>query len=166
MISSKCAGVRASCTQSSAPTWSSAHVIIGTYTSFWSEQRLDGLISVCPDWLKLGVYPQLAAQLVAGFDEQRIMRQCDLCAFRPSESPAGYLVRAIQGDFELKYPEEEPLAFRALLDLCLGGEVEQAALFAARLTGLTPDGEPERWAPELRAVTRFLLTHGIDPERC
>jgi hypothetical protein len=116
--------------------------------------------------IKLGVYPQLAAQLVAGFDELRIMRQCDQCAFRSSESPAGYLVRAIQQDYDLKYPEDEPQTFRALLELFLSAEVERAVRFAGKLTGRQPDGEPEQWPTELRAVTRVLLTHGIDPDRC
>jgi len=112
-----------------------------------------------------GVFPQVAQQLVAAYDEVRIMRQIDYLPFRRAQTPGALLVRAIQEEYPLNYPDDEPAAFEALLTVFSEEEIVLARRLAQRLTGQRGGGEPRTWPAEVRSVARFCLSQGIDPER-
>lgn len=120
---------------------------------------------------ELGVYPDAARQLVAGFDETLIMQQADCLRFRqpPPREPAGYLVKAVREGYELRYPDDEPEAFAALW--AVYSPAVQQAYHRAGITLLgtgdslfDSNADPQAWTVELRAVVRFLLTWGVEPE--
>lgn len=138
----------------------------------------------------LGVYPEAARQLVAGYDEVLVMTQCDCFQHGARRADGvGYLVQSIREDYPLHYAADEPQAFAALLELFAPDEVKAVRGLAQRLLALprptanegaakrsaTPkaktlqppslDADPSRWPVEMRAVVRFLLAHAIDPER-
>lgn len=121
---------------------------------------------------ELGVYPDAARQLVAGFDETLIMQQADCLRFRqpPPREPAGYLVKAVREGYELRYPDDEPEAFAALW--AVYSPAVQQAYHRAGMSLLGTGGslfdsnaDPQAWTVELRAVVRFLLTWGVEPEQ-
>jgi hypothetical protein len=122
--------------------------------------------------VELGVYKEAARQLVAAHDEVAVMCQADCLQHgaRPKPSaPGGYLVEAIRNGYELRYAEDEPEAFSALLGM-LGDEERQLYHRAGLwLCGVVEDlfatrPDPTAWPVELRAVVRFLICHGFDPE--
>lgn len=121
----------------------------------------------------LGVYPESARQLVAGHDETLIMAQCDCIQHgqrgRPA-SPGGYLTEAIRKGFELRYSDDEPVAFAALWEGMFSAEerraYQEAGLFlcGAGDSLFETSSDPTAWPIEFRAVVRFMLTHNLDPE--
>ena len=112
-----------------------------------------------------GVFPLVARQLVAAYDEVRLMSQLDCLPFRKAQSPAALLVKAIQENYPLSYPADEAVAFEALLGVFSREEVALARGLAERLTGQRGRGEPPTWPLEVRSLTRFCLSQSIDPER-
>ncbi|MBI2297806.1 MAG: replication initiator protein A [Armatimonadetes bacterium] len=107
-------------------------------------------------------------------DEAVIMTQCDCLQHgsRPRpKSRGGYLTEAIRGRYELRYPDNEPLTFTAAVWGLLGAEERHAYHQAGlRLLGtgdtlLDTRSDPTAWSPEMRAVVRFMVAHGIDPEQ-
>lgn len=119
-----------------------------------------------------GVYDKLAAHLVGNHDEVRVMCQCDCLQHgrrgAPAQ-PAGYLKKAIEDNFDLRYAEDEPAAFCALWEMLSGEERRFYHEAGIRTCGLgenlfesSPD--PTAWSQELRSVIRFLVAHSIDPE--
>lgn len=114
---------------------------------------------------ELGVYPEAARQLVAGYEELEIMAQVDCHQHGQRQAGGvGHLVEAIRGRYQLRYPEDDPTAFDALFDLFGTDEIRQAVALGRKL-GLRISGEPRAWPLEARAVVRFVLSQGIDPER-
>lgn len=120
---------------------------------------------------RFGVYPDAARQLVAGYDETTIMAQADCLQHgaRPRpESPGGYLVKAVQESFELRYSDDEPEAFAALWGMLSAAEREGHHEAALLLCGAGDDlfatnPDPTAWPTEFRAVARFMVAHGFDP---
>jgi len=113
-----------------------------------------------------GTYPEAARQLVAGYDELLIMQQID--CYRHGlrrASGVGHLVESIRQSYELRYPDDDAQAFVALLEMFSPAELRHAAGLARRL-GLRGSGQPQSWPVEFRAVVRFVLSQGLDPERC
>lgn len=106
---------------------------------------------------RLGVYDEAARQLVAGYDEVQLMVQCD-CYQHGARKAAGvgYLVQAIREGYAPVYASGEDERFNALIECCSPAEVK-LALAAAQRLGARGD--------ELRAVVRFILGQGLDPER-
>jgi hypothetical protein len=120
---------------------------------------------------ELGVFPRTAAGLVAAHDEGEIMAQCD-CLRHGSrvkpEKPGGYLTEAIRNRWELHYGPEDPEQFGAMWGLFSAGEQAAYQRAGRQLCGpggaLLDGGEdPTLWSPRLRAVTRFLMVHNLDP---
>lgn len=122
---------------------------------------------------ELGVYPEAARKLVAGYDETVVMAQCDCLQNGHRGKPAssgGYLTEAIRKGFELRYPDDEPAAFASLWNGMFGTEerraYQEAGLFLCgagdRLFETSPD--PTAWPVEFRAVVRFMMCHNLDPE--
>ncbi|MBZ0171639.1 MAG: hypothetical protein K8E66_04600 [Phycisphaerales bacterium] len=121
---------------------------------------------------ELGVYGPAARQLVAGYDEPAIMAQVDCLQHgtrpRPKEA-GGYLVTAVRERYELRYPEDEPAAFVGLWEL-LGDEERRLYHEAGlRLCGVRDslfetNDDPGVWPLEFRAVVRFMVCNGLDPE--
>lgn len=115
---------------------------------------------------ELGVYPEAARQLVAGYDELVVISQVDCYQHGLRQaSGVGYLVEAIRGGYALRYPDDEPQAFCALLEMFNSDEVQLASNYARKL-GLSVNGEPRAWPLAARAVVRFVLAQGLDAERC
>lgn len=113
-----------------------------------------------------GVFPEVARQLVAGYDEMAIIRQIDALSFRSATKTGGLLVEAIREAYEMRYPDDEPEAFAALFGLLLAEEQRAMVRFAERLTGCARHGEPGAWPLDLRICIRFMMTNNLDPERC
>lgn len=122
---------------------------------------------------ELGVYEEAARQLLSAHDEAEIMTQCDCLqhgARRAAEAPGGYLVDAVRKGYELRYDDDEPTRFKALWDFLTPEEREllhQAALAIAggRDSLFDTNDDPAAWTLELRAITRFMISHGIDAEQ-
>jgi hypothetical protein len=112
-----------------------------------------------------GVFPHVARQLVAAYDEVRVISQLDCLPFRKAQSPAALLVKSIQENYPLSYPADEPAAFEGLVGVFSREEVALARGLAERLSGQPGRGEPSAWPVAIRALTRFCLTQSIDPER-
>jgi hypothetical protein len=121
--------------------------------------------------LELGVYADAARQLLAGFDETRIMAQADCLRQggrgRP-QSSGGYLTEAIRAAYELRYPDDEAEAFVALWSMLGPTERElhhRAGLQLCRAQGdlFATSHDPTAWPVEFRAVVRFLITWNLDP---
>jgi hypothetical protein len=122
---------------------------------------------------EFGVFPKTAATLVAGFDETDIMAQCDCLEHglrgRP-EKRGGFLTEAIRNSYDLNYGPDEPEQFVALWGLFSSGErqaYQRAAHRLCRVSGslFDTDSDPTLWSPRLRAVTRFMLVHEVDPDQ-
>jgi len=122
--------------------------------------------------VSLGVYDEAARQLVAGYDEVRIICQCDCLRFgnrQSPEKPAGFLVEAVRKDYPLSYDDQEAPSFAATWDLLMAGERDAYHRAGLQIVG-GPDGlfdvqdEPAEWNQVLRAVVRFLVTQNLDPD--
>jgi hypothetical protein len=113
-----------------------------------------------------GVFPEVARQLVAGYDEMAIIRQVDTLWFRNANTTGGFLTEAIRKGYESRYPDDEPEAFGALFDHLFAAEQQAMLRFAERLTGCLHHGEPATWPLDLRLCIRFMVLHNLDPERC
>lgn len=118
------------------------------------------------------VYERAAAQLVAGHDEVEIMRQADCLRQggrgRPS-SPGGYITEAIRSGYELRYPDDDPERMAALWAMYAGPvqlAYHRAGLKLCGTADTLFDSSPDplAWSAELRAVIRFMLTWGLEPE--
>lgn len=122
---------------------------------------------------ELGVYPKTAAELITSFDEVIVMTQCD-CLFhgtrgRP-ERPGGFLTEAIRNNYDLHYPPDDILKFLAIWEHL--SESERVAYHNAGLKlcggfGTLFDGNPDpaAWSVDMRAVVRFMISQGLDPEQ-
>lgn len=119
-----------------------------------------------------GVFGEAARQLMSGYDEARIMAQLDCLRHgnRPQpHAPGGFLTEAIRHDYALSYPPDEPAAFVALCEMFSAEEVR--LYHRAGLTLVAGDqpaargDDPLAWPVELRAVVRFMMCQGVDPER-
>ena len=118
------------------------------------------------------VYPEPARQLLAAFDEPSIMAQIDCLEHgsRPKPSqPGGYLVEAIRGSYDLRYPDDEPVAFSGIWSLL--DERERQAYHRAGLwlceagdSLFATNADPTAWTGEFRAVVRFMICHNLDPD--
>lgn len=119
-----------------------------------------------------GVYDEVARQLVAGFDELRVITQCDCLQHGSRPRPnslGGFLTEAIRTDYPLAYAADEPEAFVALQELYGRDELECYHRAGLRVCGLADDlfasqRDARAWPLELRATVRFLMTHNLDPE--
>lgn len=123
--------------------------------------------------VELGVYPRTAAELLAACDEVVIMSQVDCLRHglrgRP-ERVGGFLTEAIRHNYELIYAPDDLEHFLALWAMV--PDVVQEALHRAGMKlcggfGTLFDGNPDPacWSVEMRAVVRFLITFGLDPEQ-
>jgi hypothetical protein len=120
-----------------------------------------------------GVYDEVARQLVAGFDEVRVMVQCDCLQDGNRSKPnalGGFLTDAIRNDYPLSYPPEEPAHFVALQGLYSTAELEGYHQAGLRICGYADDlfaSRPDAtaWPLELRAVVRFMMRHNLDPDQ-
>ena len=103
----------------------------------------------------------------AKFGQLHVLLWSDVLLGKPKfpEAERQYLVEAIRGGYELRYADDEPQAFAALLELFSPDEVRLAAAYAARL-GLILTGDLRGWPVAARAVVRFVLAHGLEAERC
>ncbi len=119
-----------------------------------------------------GMYEKLAAQLVGGYDEARVMKQCD-CLHHglrgKPQTPSGYLKKAIEEDYELRYAADEPQAFCGLWGM-LGDEernlYHQAGMQVCGVGYSLFDSsdDPTAWCQELRSVVRFMVAHSLEPK--
>lgn len=122
--------------------------------------------------LDAGVYPEAARQLVAGYDEVRIIGQLDALTFGLHgvvASAGGYLTEAIRRPFDLRYPEDDALKVAALLGMLPEPERQAFHAAALRLCGageslLATREDPGAWPTEFRAVVRWLVCQAVDPE--
>ena len=122
--------------------------------------------------IELGVYAEAARLLLAGFDEAKIMAQCDCLRFgkRPAGASGGYLVQAVRENYELRYPADELPAFLAMCGLYSADEVRCYHRAGLWLCGLSEDlfaacEDAGAWPLELRAVVRFMMCHDVDAEQ-
>lgn len=122
--------------------------------------------------IQLGVYETAAERLLRAHDEVTIMQQCDCLQHgqrgRP-KSVGGYLTEAVRRNYPLRYASEEAAAFQGIWGML--SEEERVAYHQAGLVlcGATEDlfdtnEDPTAWSVETRAVVRFLVAHGVDPE--
>ena len=122
--------------------------------------------------VEYGVYDEAARQLVAGFDEVRIIAQCDCLQHGNRTKPnsiGGFLTEAIRNDYALSYPAEEPEAFVAMEGLYSQEERDSYHQAGLRICRLSEDlfatlKDATEWPIELRAAVRFMMCHNLDPD--
>jgi hypothetical protein len=120
----------------------------------------------------LGVFPDVARQLVAGYDEMRIIAQLDCLQHGGRPQPnavGGFLTEAIRQGYPLNYPADEAETFVKLGELYSAEERRTYHRAGLWICGLGEDlfanhDDPALWPLELRAAVRFLMCHGLEPE--
>ena len=142
----------------------------------WEYERGGVFVFHMPNYLRAslrtvlqrhGVFPQVAKQLVAGYDEARLVLQLDCLPFRGARERGGYLTQAVRYNYPLEYPQDERPAFLALFDLLSKPEREAYHGAALRLLGANlfdAQPDPACWTTECRAVVRFLVTENLEPD--
>ncbi len=122
------------------------------------------------------VYPEAARQLVAGYDESRIMAMCDFLVdgHQKPTKRGGWLTDAIRNGYEPRYPDNDAEAFAGMCGLCevssrskscqSGAVVGQVRTVANRRLAVWARGRANssRRAP---AVRRDAATIAVGP-RC
>lgn len=145
------------------------------FLEHWQYKRGGMFTFLLPNYLRSalrrlltqhGVYAEAARQLVAGYDEVRILCQLDNLTYRAAKEPGGYLTQAIRDNYPLSYPADEREAFLGLWDLLMAQE--RLAYHRAALKLIGPGlfdslDDPAEWSCECRAIVRALLTNGLDP---
>ena len=121
---------------------------------------------------KFEVFEEAARQLVAGHDEVVIMAQCDCLQHGARPKPqalGGYLVQAVRQNYELRYADDEAELFCALWGTLLSAEREAYHRAGLKVLGVGEDlfeasVDPSAWSPTMRAVVRFMMCNGIEPD--
>ncbi len=145
------------------------------FIDHWQYKRGGLFVFLLPNYLRSalrrlltqqGVYAEAARQLVAGYDEVRILCQLDNLTYRGAKEPGGYLTQAIRNNYPLTYPDDEREAFVALWSLLLSEERTAYHRAALKLVGVglfDSLDDPAEWSCECRAVVRALITNNLDP---
>ncbi len=120
-----------------------------------------------------GVFDRAASRLLASHDETAIMLQCD-CLDNghrpPPQNRAAYLVKAVEEQYELRYPDYESMTFAGLWGSLSAYEQDLYHRAGLKLLGAESDlfeasSDPTVWSQTLRALLRFMLAHIVDPSQ-
>lgn len=151
-------------------------LVDAAFLESWRYERGGVFVFQLPNYLRAslrtclqrhGVFPEVARQLVGGYDETRILLQLDCLPHRGAREQGGYLTQAVRYNYPLQYPADERAAFLALFELLSPPEREAYHRAALRLLGANlfdAQADPASWTTECRAVIRFLVTENLEPD--